>query len=94
MCACPSSLRSGCLLSLQTKHENKNKQNTQNLKHASCFSTAAAPAGRRVAPEVLMGGRNCTQAVDIYSFSVMLFELFTGECVGGCLAGCTLRLQA
>lgn len=34
---------------------------------------------RRVAPEVLMGGRNCTVAVDIYSFSVVLWEIFTGK---------------
>jgi len=33
----------------------------------------------RVAPEVLMGGRNCTVAVDIYSFSVVLWEIFTGK---------------
>ncbi len=79
MCSCPSSLLSGCLLSLHTKHENKNKKNKQSVEHASWVFTAAAPAGCRVAPEVLMGGRNCTQAVDIYSFSVMLFELFTGE---------------
>ncbi len=32
----------------------------------------------RVAPEVLMGGR-CTQSVDIYSFSVLLWEIITGE---------------
>jgi hypothetical protein len=34
---------------------------------------------RRVAPEVLMGGRQCTQAVDIYSFGVVMWEIMTGE---------------
>ncbi|KAL4418721.1 hypothetical protein ABPG77_008592 [Micractinium sp. CCAP 211/92] len=32
-----------------------------------------------VAPEVLMGGQNCTSAVDLYSFGVVLWEIITGE---------------
>lgn len=32
-----------------------------------------------VAPEVLMGGRNCTNAIDMYSYGVLLWELITGE---------------
>lgn len=36
-------------------------------------------SARRVAPEVLMGGRQCTQAVDIYSFGVVMWEIMTGE---------------
>ena len=38
-----------------------------------------APLACRVAPEVLMGGRQCTQAVDLYSFGVVLWEIVTGE---------------
>ncbi len=31
------------------------------------------PPFARVAPEVLMGGQNCTSAVDLYSFGVVLW---------------------
>lgn len=43
----------------------------------------------RVAPEVLMGGRQCTQAVDIFSLGVLLWEIVTGagQMRGGCGAG-------
>ena len=32
-----------------------------------------------VAPEVLMGSHNCTHAVDLFSFHVLMWEVFTGE---------------
>ncbi|PRW39133.1 cytochrome P450 chloroplastic isoform C [Chlorella sorokiniana] len=32
-----------------------------------------------VAPEVLMGGRQCSSAVDLFSFGVCLWEIVTGE---------------
>ncbi|PSC73546.1 Serine threonine-kinase CTR1 [Micractinium conductrix] len=31
-----------------------------------------------VAPEVLLGGRQCTSAVDLYSFGIVLWEIVTG----------------
>lgn len=45
------------------------------------FLSQLAPVGTFawVAPEVLMGGQNCTQAVDIFSFGVLMWEIITGE---------------
>lgn len=36
------------------------------------------PASARLAPEVLFGGVDCTLAVDLFSFGILLWEIFTG----------------
>lgn len=51
------------------------------LNASRSFAARPHPSLRRAAPEVLMGGRGCTVAIDVYSFGVLLWEASGRTCL-------------